>query len=289
MVKQSLNAVVSVLCIALAVGGCAISEQNAEQPSDLDQSESELNASNGMAFNGLSWNGLAFNGLAFNGLSWNGLAFNGLAFNGLAFNGMTFNGMTFNGMTYNGMTYNGLDHPVVNSLTSYLVQCALPAGDSVSYTIDDRNYTFSGQIGLAPEWKTGSCGPDCQRWMTACLLSRLNKLGEHVEISIRGDHPALAVVPHEQRDFRTREATYYGNLFEGPDRIYACYSPGSPSISRVCGDSLSDCPMQVVGACNDACRGPGRHQSFRDCSARVPIPRRSQDVFAEAITVFLRH
>jgi hypothetical protein len=284
MSKQSSAFIVSLLTVALAAPGCAV-EPDRETES---QASSELKASNGLAFNGLSWNGLAFNGLAFNGLSWNGLAYNGLAYNGLAFNGMTFNGMTFNGMTYNGMTYNGLEHPVVSSLASYIVQCALPAGDSLTYTIDGRDYEFEGQIGLAPEWKTSACGEDCQRWMSACLLARLNKLGEHVEISMRGDHPALDVVAHERRDYRTREATYYGNLFAAPDQLFACYSPGTSSISRVCGESLADCPMHVVGSCEDACRGPGRHQSFRECSAQVPSNRKSDDVFAQAITVFLR-
>ena len=41
------------------------------------------------------------------------------------------------------------------------------------------------------------------------------------------------------------------------DKIYACYSPGTPSIPRVCGDSLNGCPMNVVGSCDRACRDDG--------------------------------
>ena len=234
------------------------------------------------AENGLTWNGLTFNGLAFNGLSFNGLSFNGLTWNGLAFNGLAFNGLSFN-----GITFNGLADPTVNQFVTYLVQCALPEGDSVTYDIKGQKHTFAGDIGLAPEWKKQSCDGECQRWMTACMLSRLNRLGEHVEISMRGEHRALKMERNEARDFQDREAAYYGNLFEGDDQIYACHSPGSPSIPRVCGKSLANCPMNVVGSCDLACRGTGRHDSFRDCGTRASMQKRDRAI-DEVITVFLR-
>jgi hypothetical protein len=262
------------LAPALATSGCA---QDASDGVEL--TSGALTSSNGLAWNGLAWNGLAYNGLAFNGM-----AFNGLAWNGLAWNGMTFNGMTYNGMTYNGMTYNGMADPVVQTFVSYLVGCALPADDSVSYVVDGTTYTFEGDIGLAPEWKTRACGQDCQRWISACLLSRLNKKGEHVRISMRGEHKALKVERFELRDMTEREAAYFGNLFAGEDQIFACYPKGSRSIPRVCGDSLKGCPMKVLGSCEQVCAGPGPHHSYRDC--RAPGAQ-GRDVFSETVTVFL--
>jgi hypothetical protein len=222
-----------------------------------------------------------------NGLTANGLIVNGFTVNGFTVNGLTVNGLTVNGLTVNGLTVNGLADPTVNQLVSYLVGCALPEGDSVTFRVEGQKHRFDGEMGLAPEWKHGPCRGGCQRWITACLLARVNETGAHVQISMRGPHEALSLEENEARDFPKREAAYYGNLFEGPNRIYACYSPGSPSIPRVCGDSLKDCPMNVVGPCNRACEDEARDGSFRECGDRSSVWRANR-VYDEVITVFLR-
>jgi hypothetical protein len=276
------------LPLVVALAGCGAPPEDSELEAVFETS-SAVTAVNGMALNGMALNGMAFNGLSFNGMALNGLALNGLALNGMALNGMALNGMALNGM----------GDPLVQDFVSYVVSCALPENDSVSYDIAGATYTFAGDLGLAPEWKLGACGEHCQRWVTACMLARLNKKGEHVQISLRGEHPALAVEPHEVQDFRTREAAYYGNLFAPRQPIFACYSPGTPTIARVCGESLAGCPMTVVGSCGQACRS-GRQQSFRDCSATVPErgdhedgdegnhPQDPDNTISEVITVFLR-
>jgi hypothetical protein len=246
------------------------------------QEASAITADNGLAWNGLAWNGLAYNGLSFNGLSWNGLAYNGLAYNGLAFNGMS-----YNGLAYNGLAYNGLSDPTVHKFVEYLVECALPERDSVTYNIAGTSYTFAGDLGLAPEWKTRSCGPSCQRWVSACMLARLNKLGQRIEISLRGEHPALKALRPEYKTYESREATYYGNLFGAPGEIFACLSPDKSEIPRVCGDNLADCPMHVVGSCAQACRGTTDHGAFRDCAAPAQARKKSAEAYEESITVFL--
>jgi hypothetical protein len=274
--------------LAMAAGatsaGC-----DGQVPTDepTTQQTGALTAQNGLAWNGLAWNGLAYNGLSFNGLSWNGLAYNGLAYNGLSFNGMSYNGLAYNGLSYNGLSYNGLSDPTVSQFVTYLVECALPEGDSVSYDIAGSSYTFHGSLGLAPEWKTQSCDQSCQRWVSACMLARLNKLGHHMEVSLRGEHPALKAPKSEWKKYNVREATYYGNLFEGPEEIFACVAPGEAEIPRVCGDSLADCPMHIVGSCAPACRGKTEHGAFRDCATTPRARKKSADVYAETITVFL--
>jgi hypothetical protein len=230
-------------------------------------------------------NGLAYNGLAYNGMAYNGLAFNGLAFNGLAYNGLAYNGLAFNGMAYNGLPLGGLSNPTVDTFVSYLVGCALPAGDSVTYDVDGISYRFAGDLGLAREWKYGACGESCQGWVSACMLARLNKKGEHVQISMRGQNPALALEPGEDQ-WKTREGSYYGNLFERKQPIFSCYNPGTPELLRVCGPSLDGCPMQVVGACDDACKGVSKVGAFRDCSSTTR--KHDGDVYQQVITVFLR-
>jgi hypothetical protein len=300
MSQKKLGLMLMALVAAGTSGGC--DGTAALEPNGVDQGAQALQVENGLAWNGLAWNGLAYNGLSFNGLTWNGLAWNGLAYNGLSFNGMSYNGLSYNGLSYNGLSYNGLSYnglsynglsyngledPVVNNFVTYLISCALPENDSVTYDIDGKSFTFAGELGLAPEWKFSSCGKSCQRWVTACMLARLNKLGQHVEISLRGEHKALKTDRSERKDFTVREATYYGNLFEGADKIYTCHSPDQANIVRVCGDSLTGCPMNVVGSCDDACKSQGAHKSFRDCATTTPFHKKSADVYEEAITVFL--
>jgi hypothetical protein len=249
----------------VVAGGC-----DAPEAPDLEQPGQALSSANGLAFNGLAFNGLAFNGLAFNGL----------AFNGLAFNGLAFNGMSFNGLSFNGLSFNGLANPTAQEFVKYLVGCALPEGDALEYSIDGKLYSFAGAIGLAPEWKTQACDETCQRWMTSCLLARLNKQGQTRPISLRGEHKALTVVPQEMKDYPVREATYYGNIFAAPEKIFVCHAPEASAISRVCGADLTNCPMNVTGSCTSACKTQGRNRSFRDCSG-------DGTSYAEGITVFL--
>jgi hypothetical protein len=275
MQRKKLSVMAVGTLLLAAAGGCE--GPAGELESDVGTTVQALEGENGLSWNGLSYNGLAFNGLSFNGLSFNGLSFNGLSFNGMAFNGMSFNGMSFN----------GLADPTVKQFVSYLVECALPAGESVTYRVEGTRYRFQGDMGLAPEWKDGPCRGNCQRWITACMLARLNKTGDHVQISMRGPHDGLALDRNEAQEFTKREAAYYGNMFDSAHKIYACYSPGTPSIPRVCGDSLNGCPMNVVGSCDRACRDDARDGSFRDCGDRANVYRANR-VFDEVITVFLR-
>jgi hypothetical protein len=271
----------------VAAGTSAGCDGQIETEEPTSQKASALVAENGLAWNGLAYNGLAYNGLSFNGLSWNGLAYNGLAYNGLSFNGMSYNGLAYNGLSYNGLSYNGLADPTVHQFVSYLVECALPENDSVTYDIAGTSYTFEGSLGLAPAWKTNACDLSCQRWVSACMLARLNKAGEHLEISLRGEHPALKAPKSEHKTYESREATYYGNLFAAPDQIFVCLSPDKSELPRVCGDDMAECPMNVVGSCAQACRGTTDHGAFRNCETTAPAGKKSADAYEEAITVFL--
>jgi hypothetical protein len=255
--------------IAGATLGCG-----APLADDLVEAQSAMMAENGLATNGLAANGLAANGLAANGLAANGLAANGLAANGLA---------------ANGLAANGLADPAAQKFMEYVVSCALPAGHAVTYTRDGVSYTFAGGIGVAPEWERESCDGSCQRWVSACVLARLNKLGVHREISIRGANAALALTPQELQDYPVREATYYGNLFQREQPRYACLSDAATQDLRVCGDSLVGCAVAFPGPCEKVCQRPGRNGSFVDCASHElsRADRNDDSTYAETVTVFL--
>jgi len=212
---------------------------------------------------------------------------NALTMNALTMNALTMNALTMNALTMNALTMNALRDPLARELLKYVVSCALDDGDRVTVRIDGKRYNFDGSLGLAPEWGTdhGWCDGGCQRWVSACVLARVDAAGEKRMISIRGDHPALRPSDMELHRFTDREATYYGNLFVRGKPRFLCLSPGQTSDERVCGDSLADCPMTVVGSCDRACAREGRYDAFDDCSDQGRAGH--GHVYDETVTVFL--
>jgi hypothetical protein len=203
------------LALASALTGCqAGSSENAYN----DTGESELVATNGLSMvNGLSLtNGLSGNGLSGNGLSGNGLKGQALVVNPLASTGLT-------SSTYLMNSADG------RSTLSYLIRCALPAGHSITKTDSTgASYTFAGGIGLTPQWETGTCDGDCQRWISACLLAHVNTAGIHVPIWIVGQNTYLGW--GQSSSYPNQEGTFFGNIFTtneaGHTDAYYCEGPG---------------------------------------------------------------
>ncbi len=311
MQRKKVSLIAALPLLLAAAGGCDGTAAPDSDGTGVETTVQPIEAENGIFMNGISMNGMALNGMALNGMSVNGIYANGIYANGIYINGISLNGIvangihlnalfvngisvngiSVNGISVNGISVNGLPadlrDPLINQIVSYLVSCALPEDDSVTYTAGATSYTFAGDIGLAPDWKNQACDEDCQGWVTACMLSRINHQGQHVEISMRGKNNALKLEKHEARDFPVREATYYGNLFDGSGDVFTCYNPGTPSIHRVCGDSLDGCPMKVVGPCDVACKNEGAHGTFQKCSGSLPA-RKKNGLYDETITVFLR-
>ena len=230
-------------------------------------------------------NGLTANGLTANGLTANGLTANGLTANGLTANGLTANGLTANGLTANGLT--ALSNPLALQFLKYVVSCALGPEQSLSFTAAGTTHTFPGQLGLAPQWGTahGSCDGSCQRWVSACVLARVDAAGIDREISVRG--PTLALLPtwSELSQYTQREATYFGNLFIPGQPRYVCLSPGQTEDERACGDSLSDCPFTVLGSCAKDCAFQGLFGDFDFCSDGGRFG--TGQTYLESVTVYL--
>ena len=154
-------------------------------------------------------------------------------------------------------------------------------------TSGGTTYTFPGQLGLAPQWAGdhGSCDGSCQRWISACLLARVDAAGIDREISIRGPALGLLPSPKEISQYTQREATYFGNLFIPGQPRFLCLSPGQTEDERVCGDSLADCPMKVVGSCAQDCglKAGVLGDSFCSDSGRFGVGQ----TYFESATVFL--
>jgi hypothetical protein len=220
---------------------------------------------------------------------------NGLTMNGLTMNGLTMNGLTMNGLTMNGLTMNGLRRssaaiaslatdPNAQLFFKYVVSCALPPGQSVTVA----GITFQGSVGVAPQWGVdgGSCNRTCQQWVSACVISRVNYLGVHVPLSIRGDSPALALAEGEAAAYPDREATYFGNVLTVPQELHACRAAGDDPtlIGRPCGHGadVSGCAISVLDQpCQHVCALTNRAIGYFG-SCATP----DDGTFVPAVTVY---
>lgn len=168
---------------------------------------------------------------------------------------------------------------------TYIISCAMPA-DLELVASDGTRY--SGEIGLAASWLDHPLTDDQQRWISACLFSRVNKFGDIVEVSLRGPHPQLQTVPTEVADFTAEEGAFYGQYFNVPQmEAYACSGPGNGEAvhdHRVCatdaGNGLTECGFTYTGPCigssnraagGSACasQGPGY---YNNCVGQADAP-----------------
>jgi hypothetical protein len=212
----------------------------------------------------------------------NGLSLNGLNLNGLNLNGLNLNGLNLNGLsTASFNTWFQADPAVRASVMKYLVECAVPAGATRTYTSSSTGttYQWTGVLGLAPGWSSGSAAttPELQV-VSACMAAHANKFGLHVSVSLRGLNGAgnvVATTPQEETSHTLREACFFGNLFDGSTGVFG----GNDGLSlttqqsspRVCGlagaGSTSQCaPMVYVGKCSTYCTPDTTGTYYTSCT-----------------------
>lgn len=149
---------------------------------------------------------------------------NSLTLNGLSQNAVTLNALAKNGLSDNRIAVNDLvvDAPG-REVARYLISCALRSDQSMTVTADGVDYTFEGQLGLAPKWVDRPLRESEEGWVSACMLARVNALDVSVLVSLRGAHGALATSEQERTDFPVQEAAFYGDIFtDGPIDAVAC-------------------------------------------------------------------
>jgi hypothetical protein len=216
---------------------------------------------------------LTSNALTSNALTSNALTSNALTSNALTSNALTSNALTSNALTSNALTSNGLADPNAREVFKYIVSCALPSTSSVDLTIGGVDYSFQGELGLAPKWGAvgGQCNTACQEWVSACVMARVDFLGEKVSISVRGAQSALVPSPTELAAYTYREGAYYGNIFLTTPVRDACIAPGRTGLPRVCGPSLDGCVVDAIGGCGTVCQGSAGFGSFMGCADHAKV------------------
>jgi hypothetical protein len=149
-----------------------------------------------------------------NKITTNKITTNQLALNKITTNKITTNKITTNGIELNKITTNGLiSTEDGRDVLSYVISCAIPSGVTLYGEHEGVVYQFPGDIGLAPRWLDRSIDETDQRWVSACMIARVNLYGTPVPLSIRGPHTALKVNEAEARDYSAEEGAFYGNIF----------------------------------------------------------------------------
>lgn len=229
----------SVLGMASLLVGCAVEEEP-----NLQEHEPQP--------------AIALNKIALNGIVANRVVATSVAENSLAV-----------GRVGSHMTVNPVGSSMLNSIEgreyfAYIVSCAVPAGQFVDATVSGQPVSFEGNLGLAPDWETRAMTDSEKRWVSACLLSRVNAYGISVQISMRGEHPSLAPIAGEEVAFPQAEGAFYGNVFSTAQEkmvMIACRGEaqaageGGGLADRDCtepaGNGLTKCGMTYAGDCLD--------------------------------------
>ena len=275
MMTQSILPLCVMLASSVSVLGCIATEGNDADTEALGTTQEAALSNNALSNNALSNNALSNNALSNNALSNNALSNNALSNNAILVAALT--------------------DPNARELLKYIVSCALPPTSTVDFTSEGVNYSYPGELGLTPKWGLpgGTCNEACQRWISACVMARVDFLGEKVSISLRGPHANLATTPAERAQYTVREGVYYGNIFRDPadQERYACVAPGRHGLPRVCGPTLDGCFLHATGWCNDTCGGTLPDGSYLDCHDTMRVnnqyPADSEN-FPTSITVFLK-
>jgi hypothetical protein len=149
-----------------------------------------------------------------------------------------------------------------------LVECALPAGQSITKTdpVKGGKRVFSGAIGVGAAWKTGACDAKCQQQVSACLMARTNAIGPKVLVDMRSPIPQIGTAPAGTK-YTIQEGAFFGNLFTNPPKAYTCKGvDGSFGIyeSRTCANGGACGFAGLEDHCRDICK-PGIGKTYDAC------------------------
>jgi hypothetical protein len=221
------------------------------------------------------------------------LTTNKLATNKLATNKLATNKLAANKLAAASFAPGTTASPLIETsdgrdVLSYMLGCALTPAQTVTLESSAGvSYSFTGLIGVAPAWTTRALTLDEQRWVTGCLLARVNYFGIVVSLSMRGGNPALATTGAEfsYQDF---DGVFYGNLFDpaGPTE-YAC-DGRSDNTLRICADVSPD---GVTTMCGFTYTGMCLSGAIHPCTSSVIAPNcktPSGVTFTQTVAIYLQ-
>ncbi|MDY7232903.1 hypothetical protein [Hyalangium rubrum] len=178
------------------------------------------------------------------------------------------------------------------------VECALTQEQSVQDPVTGEVYT--GWWGLAPSWLGEVLDVPGRRYVTGCMVQRLNYYGAQVPLLLEGPSPAIAQSETYGSQYPISESTVFGDLFSSTTpllgllpafNVFVCWEPllpqscgllGLPLIleKRIC-DDLPLCGAIPVGPCALSCvqNGP-----YWKCRPGLLAPLQTETVRAKLET-----
>ncbi len=194
-----------------------------------------------------------------------------------------------NGLSLNGLSTQAFgawfqsEPELASSVMRYVVLCAVPEGQSRTYTdgVTGKTYTWSGKLGVAPDWSSGRPATVVeQQLVSACMAAHVNKYGLHVPLSVLGvtaKGQPIAYTFSELSTYSHKEACFFGNLFAG-EGIYVGKDRSNlsarESTARTCsiastdedGTRISHCaPLQYAGPCTNYCTLDATKTFYTSC------------------------
>ncbi len=148
-------------------------------------------------------------------------------------------------------------------LLKYAARCALRPDQSLDGPPDASGHVdkFPGALGLAPEWRDGTCDQSCQEKVSSCLIALINRTGKHVQLSLLSTAPSLSnkLLPNDDDlGFPHQEGAFFGNVFSG--EAYACRGRDvekAAQVKRFCALEPRSCTglaeFADAGRCEDVC------------------------------------
>ncbi len=160
------------------------------------------------------------------------------------------------------------------------VECALTPDQSVRDPVTGELYT--GWWGLAPSWLGSVLDTQGRRYVTGCMVQRLNYYGTSVPILLEGPHPAIAQNTTYGPLYPIQESTVFGDLFSSTTpllgllpafNVYVCWESALPQScgllglpllfeKRICDDAPL-CGLVTLGPCALSCVENGPYWKCR--------------------------
>lgn len=161
------------------------------------------------------------------------------------------------------------------------IACALTPDQSVRDPVTGESY--SGWWGLSPSWVGGALEPAGRRYVTACMVQRLNYYETSVPILLEGPHPAIARGTSFDSMYPILESTAFGDLFSSTTPLlgvlpafnaFVCWESTLPQScgllglpllfeKRICDDAPL-CGLIPLGPCSLWCVESGPYWQCRN-------------------------
>lgn len=175
------------------------------------------------------------------------------------------------------------------------VECALTPDQSVVDPVTGELYT--GWWGLAPSWSSNVLETQGRRYVTACMVQRLNYYGASVPILLEGPSSPIARNASFDARYVLEESTVFGDLFSSTTpllgllpafNVYVCWESllpqscgllGLPLLEKRICDDVPLCGLVTLGPCALSCVEdgpywkcqPGPHDSWWTETVRVKL------------------